>query len=496
MTDTQKRVLFSAGEAAGMTGGACRGNLAALISKVAVDSRTVTQGSLFVALPGERSDGHEYIRQALERGASCIMADMKRSAELRASLGSADALHESACIIFVDSTLAGLQALAREHRRRMKKLFRIGVTGSSGKTTTKECIGAALAPAFPEGALAMNEGNLNSDIGLALSMFDLNEGHQVGVFEMGMNRRGEMAELAAIYEPDVAVITNIGNAHIGMIGSRQGIAEEKKAIFSRFDGRQAALIREDEAFAEFLAQDLRGTLFRFGPNATEGLRRVNDLGLRGWELDWEGVKFVFPLPGRHNLQNALAALSVAEVLRSRGFALPAAAVAGGLASVRPLFGRSELFEGRVSLLRDCYNANPDSMAAAMDFCDVLEVPGRKLFVLGSMRELGESSMKEHEAMGARAAASSADAVFLFGEETRESLSAFTAAGGKAKAFRTDDIDELAQAVFSELRDGDFILVKASRSLALERLTDRLFEKGFVSAGESPEEGKGGHHHAP
>lgn len=495
MTETRKRVLFSAGEAAGMTGGACRENLDALISGVVVDSRAVSPGDLFVALPGERSDGHDHILQALERGASCIMADMKRSAWLRASMENAGVTPANACIIFVDSTLAGLQTLAREHRRRMKKLFRIGVTGSSGKTTTKECIGAALSPAFPEGTLAMNEGNLNSDIGLALSMFDLNEGHRVGVFEMGMNRKGEMAELAAIYEPDVAVITNIGSAHIGMIGSRQGIAEEKKAIFSRFDGSQAALIREDEAFAEFLAQGLRGTLHRFGPDATEGLRTMKDLGLHGWELDWEGERFVFPLPGRHNLQNALAALSVAEILRSRGFAVPAAAVAGGLASARPLFGRSELFQGRVSLLRDCYNANPDSMAAAMDFCDGLEVPGRKLYVLGSMRELGENSAQEHEAMGMRAASSSADALFLFGEETRESLSAFTAAGGKARAFRTDDIDELAQAVLAELHDGDFILVKASRSLALERLTDRLFEKGFVSADESQEEGKGGHTNA-
>lgn len=500
MTEKDAKVLFSAGETAGMVGGACKGNLSALISKVVVDSRAVAPGALFVALPGERVDGHDFILQALERGASCIMADAAHKARLLASLetvapAGGTAL-ENACILFVDSTLAGLQALAREHRRRMKALFRVGVTGSSGKTTTKECIGAALAPAFPAGTLAMNEGNLNSDIGLALSMFDLNEGHRLGVFEMGMNRKGEMAELAAIYEPDIAVITNIGTAHIGMIGSRQGIAEEKKAIFSRFDGRQTALIREDEAFAEFLSQGLRGTMRRFGPNSTEGLRMVKDLALRGWELDWEGETFVFPLPGRHNLQNALAALSVAEILKSSGFDIPAAAVAKGLSSVKPLFGRSELFEGRVSLLRDCYNANPDSMAAAMEFCDGLEVRGRKLYVLGSMRELGESSRPEHVAMGERAAASTADSVFFFGEETEDSHQAFLARGlSKARVFRTDDIEALKDAVFSELRDGDFILVKASRSLALERLADRLFEAGYVSAGETQKEGKGGHHHA-
>ena len=246
MTDT--RVLFSAGEAAGMIGGACRGNLEAPILDVTADSRKVGKGSLFVALPGENFDGHDFIAAALGQGASCVLAafDKKESAiAAAAGLGIAKlgaAYPGEACLIFVQSPLAGLQALAREHRRRMKGLMRIGITGSSGKTTTKECLGAALLPTYPAGSLIMNEGNLNSDIGLALSMFTLNASHEVGVFEMGMNRKGEMDELASIYEPDIAVITNIGTAHIGMIGTRQGIADEKKKIFSRFSGSQRGFV--------------------------------------------------------------------------------------------------------------------------------------------------------------------------------------------------------------------------------------------------------------
>ncbi len=484
MTDKSADILFTAGEAAGMIGGACRGNLDAAIRSVFADSRKAKEGTLFVAMPGEFADGHDYIVAALRQGASCVLADASRKDKVLADIAAAGLDLGGACLIFVDSALAGLQGLAREHRRRMKGLLRIGVTGSSGKTTTKECIAAALAPAYPEGALAMNEGNLNSDIGLALSMFSLKPAHKVGVFEMGMNRVGEMDELAAIYEPDIGVITNIGVAHIGLIGSREGIAAEKKKIFSRFSGVQRGFVWDGDAFKDFLKAGVRGKVSEFGLSSTAGLEGVESRGLEGWKISWKGQDCAFPLPGRHNLLNALAALSVAAELGIR----PALAAAG-LASVKPLFGRSEIFTGAVSLVRDCYNANPDSVAAAIDFCDSVEWSGRKIYVLGSMRELGSSSAEEHAAMGRRAAASSADAVFFFGDETKASLAAAlevkaadpASAGAGKSLFHTSDLKSLVDAVLGYLRAGDLVLAKASRGLALERFTDALFAAGLVNA---------------
>jgi len=480
VTETSSGTLFSAGEAAGMIGGACRGNLEALIRDVVADSRKAGPGSLFVALPGENADGHDFIAMALKRGASCVLAAAARKASVLSALGPEGP--GAACLIFVGSPLAGLQSLAREHRRRMKGLLRIGITGSSGKTTTKECVGAALGTSYTAGTLAMNEGNLNSDIGLALSMFSLRTSHRAGVFEMGMNRKGEMDELASIYEPDIAVITNIGTAHVGMLGSRQAIAEEKKKIFSRFSGTQIGLVWEDDPYRDFLKANVSGRVSEFGFRSTRGLEDVKSLGLAGWKLRWSGLDLTFPLPGKHNLLNGLAALSVASELN-----LAPNLVARGLSSVQPLFGRSEVFSGRISLLRDCYNSNPDSVAAAMDLCDSVECAGRKAFVLGSMLELGDASLPEHAEMGRKAAYSGAEALFFFGEEAKASFDAAMEASSVSPAnlrpgrtiFQTNDIESLKAKVLGYLRDGDLVLAKASRGLALERLTDALFDAGFV-----------------
>lgn len=474
------RVLFTAGEAAGMLGGACRGNLNAPIRTVVVDSRRAEEDSLFVALQGEKADGHDFIVEALRGGASCVLAASAKKDKVYKSLAAKGVELKKGCIIFSESPLAGLQALAREQRKRMKTLLRVGVTGSSGKTTTKECMAAALKSSYPEGAVAVNEGNLNSDIGLSLSMFTLSAAHRVGVFEMGVNRKGEMDELAAIYEPDIAFITNIGRAHIGILGSEKGIAKEKKKIFSRFDGKQRGFVWEDDPHKEFLKAEVAGSIAEFGPRSTEGIEAIENLGLAGWRLVWRGCPFVFPLPGTHNLLNALAALSLAAELR-----LDPEKTGAGLASVRALFGRSEIFVGRVSLLRDCYNANPESMAAAMDFCDGLAWQGRKVYVLGSMLELGSVSTEAHAAMGERAAASRAEGLFFFGEDARSSYEAALAARNAAPGrpagsiFHTCDIESLKQALFAYLRDGDLVLAKASRGLALERLTESLFETGWV-----------------
>jgi UDP-N-acetylmuramoyl-tripeptide--D-alanyl-D-alanine ligase len=466
--------LFSAAEAAAAVGGELVGDGRAHIDSVVVDSRKAQARSLFVALPGERTDGHAYIEAALRLGASCVFARSDRRASVLGSLAGDRAA--GAAFVFVPDALAALQTLAREYRRRFPRLLRIGITGSSGKTTTKECIAAILGRSR---SIVLNPGNLNSDIGLPLSTFAICEAHEIGVFEMGMNRAGEMGELASVYEPDIAVITNVGTAHIGILGSRDAIAREKKKIFSRFDGRQTGFVWEDDAYNSFLKEGVRGEVVDFGPRSTTELRVVRNNGLAGYDLEWKGRTFGFPLPGRHNLLDATGAAAAA----SRAGASDDD-VARGLESARPLFGRSEILAGAFTILRDCYNANPDSVEAAIRLCDSVEWRGRRAYVLGSMLELGPESEAAHRAMGDFAGKSAADALFFFGAETRPAFETARLAGFRGLIVFETDFDRLLAALRSYLAPGDLALLKASRGMALERLADALLPQ--ASAGHDKE----------
>ncbi len=466
-------VLFRAGELAGLIGGACKGFLDAPIRSVVADSRAARLDSMFVALKGEHTDGHLYIKQAIENGARVVMAEFSRR-DMALDAIHASNMGEKICLILVDSTMKGIQQAACEYRRR-NSLLRIGVTGSSGKTTTKECIAAILSACYPPESVAMSPGNLNSDIGLALALFDLRPQHTIGVFEMGINRKGEMDELASMYEPDIAVITNIGTAHIGMFGSRDEIAKEKGKIFSHFDGHQKALLWEDDQYRQFLASLVRGTVHYYGLKSTEGIEEIENLGLKGWRIGWKQQTIEFGFPGQHNLLNACAALSIANMLE-----LDPAQASRGLSSVKPLFGRSEIREGRITVLQDCYNANPDSIAAAIEFFSALPSDNRKILVLGSMLELGEESERAHENVGLMAGNSGAEAIFLFGQEMAAAEAALKGRSFKGMLMLTDSMNELIEAVSGFVQPGDLLLVKGSRGMALEMLTKVLEEKGFLS----------------
>lgn len=428
------------------------------------DSRAVEGESLFVAIVGERVDGHDYLAQALAGGATCLLVSEAAWPSRESALAKAIEA-AGAAVLVVSSPLAALQAIATERRRRVPGVLRIGITGSSGKTTTKEIAASILSVSR---RVAMNPGNLNSDIGLSLSMFGIGADAEVGVFEMGMNRRGEMAELAGIYEPDIALVNNVGTAHIGVLGSRDAIALEKKQIFSRFDGRQIGYVGEDEDYRAFLREGVRGEMRDFGPRSLPGFRGAQDLGLDGYAVDWEGLKVRFPLVGRHNLANALAAMALAACVGTQ-----ATDVAAGLEAVRPLFGRSEILKGRVTVIRDCYNANPDSCEAAIEFCDALQWAGRRVYVIGSMLELGSESEAAHRRVGRACAASGAGALFFFGEEARPAFEEARASGFRGIMFFETDFDRLAMAVRAGVGEGDLVLLKASRGMALERLSELL-----------------------
>jgi UDP-N-acetylmuramoyl-tripeptide--D-alanyl-D-alanine ligase len=437
------------------------------IRGVVVDSRQVEEGFLFVALPGERADGHDFIPQAFERGAAAVMSSAtywsKRRGELEGLLGS----RRSVSVIQVADTLVGLQQMAKARLRQFPDCLRIGVTGSNGKTTTKEILGAIIAR---DRRSVISEGNLNSEIGLPLSCFRVRGEHRTAVFEMGINHTGEMDVLADIYRPDIAVITNIGTAHIGLLGTREAIAREKRKIFSYFDGTQKAFINESEDYEDLLTEGVRGQIVHFGPTQTRGFEGSEDLGLDGTIIHWEGLRIRFPLFGDHNLRNALVSISVSAEL-----GISKEKIKEGLESVGPLFGRSQIVRGPVTLIQDCYNANPDSFRQVFAFISALPWPGRKIGVLGAMGELGEQSAEAHRQIGAWATASDFQGLFLFGEEMESAYREIQKQAFKGSVYWMTDIESLRSNLHSYLREGDLLLLKGSRAAELERLLPELIE---------------------
>jgi UDP-N-acetylmuramoyl-tripeptide--D-alanyl-D-alanine ligase len=442
-------------------------------SSVALDSRAVKPGSLFVALKGTVQDGHRYAEAAFKAGAAAAL--VSRSCFEDPAYALAESARKAGrFLLVVENTLKGLQDAAGAYLSRFPKLLRIGITGSSGKTTTKEIAAAMIGR---ERAVVLNPGNLNSETGLPLAVFGVRSEHTVGIFEMGMNRKGEIGELAAILKPRIALITNIGTAHIGMIGNKEAIAREKKDIFSQFGGSETALIPEDEAFRDFLAADVRGTVRFYGPRAFKELGEIRDRGLEGADIVWGGTAARFGLPGRYNLRNALAAAAIA-----REVPVSPAAVREGLASVKPLFGRSEILKGALTVIRDCYNANPESAAEAVALCDSLSWPGRRVYVMGSMLELGDRSGEAHGDLGRLLAASRADRIYLYGKETLPAAEVLEKSPAEARPAYSyaESMEELSRSIGDYVRPGDLVLLKGSRGCALEGLTGML-------AGYGPED---------
>ncbi len=469
---TESRVLkklFSVAEIARAIGGRLvrTSSEDAAVTGVATDSRKVAEGFLFVALPGERTDGHEFLGEAAAAGASAFLVSEDRVAAKSSHWVGLPA-GRGPGVICVPDTLVGLQSLARFHMSRFPSVTRIGITGSSGKTTTKEILGSVLSRVAPT---AVNEGNLNSEIGLPLACFAVEGSHRYAVFEMGMNHRGEMDVLADIARPDLALLTNIGTAHVGILGSQEEIAREKKKIFAHFDGRQSAFLPEEERYLAFLSEGVKGRVILFGPRSTRGYRGSENQGLGGTLIHWEGFRIRFPLFGPHNLANALGAISVACEL-----GVPNAEIRDGLEAVTPLFGRSQILRGPVTVIVDCYNANPDSMAQALSFLSEVPWEGRKIVVLGGMRELGAEAAEAHRALGMRLRESKLDLIYLLGAEMEQ---AWKELAGSPAAPRTRWLAELAglgEELAAHLGAGDIVLLKGSRGLELERLLPFIARK--------------------
>jgi len=432
--------------------------------EAAADSRRVRPGQLFVALPGERTDGHKYLAEAVAAGATGLLVTRALGDDHVERLGDVT-------VIRVADGLAALAALAAAWRRRFEVLV-VGVTGSVAKSSTKEAIAAVLETGR---TVLKSEGNENNEIGVPLTVLRLRREHEVAVLEMGMYMGGEIAHLARVARPAIGVVTAVRPIHLSRAGSIGAIEAGKAELLEALPGDGLAVLNADDQRVRRMASRTaaRAVTYGFALDADVRAEAIVSLGLDGmaFELVARNERRPARLPrlGRHAVHNALAAAAVALEV---GLGLEE--VADGLARPWALPHRSAVLRlDGVVVLDDCYNAGPDSMAAAL--ATLAELPGRHVAVLGQMAELGELAEEAHAAVG-RQAAPIVDVLVAVGEGSEPLAAAAVAAGlDAARVVRVPDAGAALEALPGLLRRGDVVLVKASRSEALERVVDGLAE---------------------
>lgn len=443
-------------------------------TSVTTDSRKVVKNSLFVPLIGEKQDGHSYVPQAVGAGASVIFISKHTQLKILNELKTLAHDYKNVAFILVENTLYALQRAAEVYAGKFPNLIRCAITGSSGKTTTKEIAASVLRQKF---SVIATEGNYNSETGLPLSVFRIRHNHELALFEMGMNRTNEIKEIAEVFKPEFAVITNIGTAHIGLLGSRENIAKEKKNIFNHIDKNGSAFIPENDDFADFLAENVKGSVIFYGEGSDENVKFIRDEGLSGTVFSVDNVEMRLSLPGYFNFMNALAAVALAKRL-----GLSALQIKQGIEALKPLGGRSKVLKGKYIILEDCYNANPDSMEKAIELCSNVKKENngqKKIFVLGDMLELGDLSKTEHEKVAEIVSKSNVDLVIFAGNE-------MSAGYEKAKALAVkceyvsgnseSSIKKIADIINNFSSSGDFILLKGSHGMGLDRIIPLVEEK--------------------
>ncbi len=429
------------------------------VTSVGVDSRRVRPGQLYVALPGERVDGHDYVAAAAANGASGALVTRKVACDLPQVLVAEAAL-----------ALGDLASAVRAQR----DVRVVGITGSNGKTTVKTLIAGILAR---HGRTHVSAGNHNNELGLPLSLLAMPRDTQFAVFEMGAGKPGDIAYLAGIARPDVGVVTLVAPAHLERMGSVEGVAETKGALYEALPADGVAIINADDAFASFfvgLAGSRRVLQFGLTNRADVTARDIvhSDAGSSFTLVSPAGESLVqLPLPGRHNVLNALAASAVALALD-----VPLATIVAGLASANAVSGRLQRQRSRAgwTVIDDSYNANPGSMAAAIDV--LMLSSGERWLVLGDMGELGPQASALHAALGARARERGVERLFAVGP-----LGAATVAGFGAQGAHFADQAALIAALREQLHANVTCLVKGSRSAGMERVVAALLEPVDVAA---------------
>ncbi len=422
------------------------------VTAVCTDSRRVLPGELFVALRGPNHDGHNFLAEAAQAGAAGALVE-SLAIELRAFPQ-----------IVVSDSVAALQQLSRSARKALPTRF-VGITGSNGKTSTKEMLAAILGEKF---RVLKTEGNLNNHLGVPLSLLRANRCHKFAVIELGMNQPGEIAALTALIEPDFGLITNVGVAHIEFLGSKKAIANEKAALAERVPPQGVVVLNANDEFTPAIAARCRARVVQAGLG--RGDLRATDLVHRasGESFTLRGPDFVFkvelPVVGQHMVENAVLAAAMGHALN-----LSPEQIAAGLHKTVIPGGRLKLQKlGRITLINDSYNANPDSMIAALRTAAELPIAGRRIAVLGRMAELGREGVAGHRRVGAAVADLGFQFLVTIGKEASLIAEAARERGLKDALAAPDQAGGVA--VLSDLlQAGDVVLVKGSFSARMDRV---------------------------
>lgn len=441
------------------------GHLDCKFCGVSTDSRTIEKGYMFFALQGRERDGHEFVMDAISKGAAGAVVRRDYTLEM-------DARHK-VCIISVDDPLIALGNFARWWRLRHN--IKIGsITGSAGKTTTKEIVSSILEKEFK---VLKSRGNWNNLIGVPLTLLELNEEHDRCILEMGTNEKGEIRRLMEIALPDVSVITHIRKVHLEKLGSIEGVAYEKGYIYRLLPPDGIAVVNADDPLVVKESSNFKGRKIFYSLNqeADICITKKESLGLEGWMANLKifGKELIvhFPLPGEHNLYNLLAATGVAISLGASD-----EAVLKGISDVKAVKGRLNIIhlKDEIILIDDTYNASPASTIAAMRTIKQFSEKRRMIAVLGDMKELGEYSKDGHMEVGEEAVKLGFDSIFAVGE-----FSSFIENGAKnmgiIPVFRADKHEDIFPLLKSYIKPGDIVLVKGSRAMRMERIVDYLID---------------------
>ncbi len=435
------------------------------IKGVSIDSRRIKEGELFVAIKGDRFDGHDFVPEVMKKGAWGAVVDRSM---LETQFAKFSGLSN---IIPVEDTLRALQEISFLHRKKFS-LPMVGITGSNGKTTTKEMTAGILQQ---QGPVLKNEGNLNNHIGVPLTLMKLQKDHRAAVIEMGMSARGEIDLLARLVNPDVGVITNIGPAHLEFLGSLDGVAEAKAELLGNIRDGGAAVLNADDPYFETFKKKWSGRVLSFGIEQradvkASAIRQEKDLTDFTLEAEGRQVKVRLRAVGRHNIYNALAAAAAAIAV-----GMPLESIQHGLDDFSPVAMRSELkvIKGR-TVLADYYNANPGSVQAALETLVTLRPGARSVAVLGDMLELGPSSVEEHRAIGRIAARLGVEVLITVGPLAKLMLEGARGAGMPNKRlFAAGSHAEAAARLAKESKNGDAVLIKGSRGMKMEKILEEF-----------------------
>lgn len=440
---------LSAAYISGLCGGRLLGK-DAYITGIVRDNREIRGGEMFVAICGEKFDGHDFVHDAQQKGASAVLVSREMQG-LRISQ------------IIVDDTVAALGKIAKGYLETLS-LRRVCITGSVGKTTTKEMCAATLSASFKT---HKTQGNYNNNIGLPLTVFGLDKSHEAAVFEIGTNHFGEILPLTRIAAPEVAVITTIGASHLEAFGTKEGVLREKTEIFKGLTKDGVAVLNGDDPLLWGMRGKIPHRVIWFGLENAESDVFGEILSNGAYESTFtvrgSTEKFTIACGGEHNVRDALSAIAV-----GRALGMADDAIAEGLSRFKNTGMRQDIYEYKgIKVIRDCYNANPDSMRASLSLLRDFNVDGKRICALGDMRELGENAEEFHRQIGEFAAAC-ADMVFVTGEYAESYL-----AGAGEKCIICEDKKSIATKLSEHLKAGDALLVKGSYGTKMWQVLEHL-----------------------